>query len=65
MKRAVPYPPLPQKKAPHPQAGFSLFGRGTQRRMGEPACQKKRPQLRGQAEAALFGGYAGGGPARL
>jgi hypothetical protein len=28
MKRAVPYPPLPQKRAPHPQAGLSLFGRG-------------------------------------
>ena len=25
MKRAVPYPPLPQRKPRSPQAGFSLF----------------------------------------
>jgi hypothetical protein len=53
MKRAVPYPPLPQKKAPHPQAGFSLFGRGAQRqRMGESARQKKRPQREGSRTGA-------------
>jgi hypothetical protein len=28
LRSAVPYPPASQKKAPHPQAGFSLFGHG-------------------------------------